>query len=207
MTIQQLNYAIAVFRAGSINRAAQKLYIAQPNLSNAIKSLEDELNITLFQRTPRGMEPTRAGEKFILRAMELVAQFDAFETLYASRQADVLSLSITTARSSEFSNCIAAFCNRFTERQVPYRIRLREATNSEVIADIAEGDADLGIICPSSATSDYYYQSARARGLEILPLHPKKYCLLFSADHPLAEAPTHHGPDARAVCGGCARGL
>ena len=39
MTIQQLNYAIAVFRAGSINRAAQKLYIAQPNLSNAIKSL------------------------------------------------------------------------------------------------------------------------------------------------------------------------
>ena len=138
MTIQQLNYAIAVFRAGSINRAAQKLYIAQPNLSNAIKSLEDELNITLFQRTPRGMEPTRAGEKFILRAMELVAQFDAFETLYASRQADVLSLSITTARSSEFSNCIAAFCNRFTERQVPYRIRLREATNSEVIADIAE---------------------------------------------------------------------
>ena len=92
MTIQQLNYAIAVFRAGSINRAAQKLYIAQPNLSNAIKSLEDELNITLFQRTPRGMEPTRAGEKFILRAMELVAQFDAFETLYASRQADVLSL-------------------------------------------------------------------------------------------------------------------
>ena len=104
MTIQQLNYAIAVFRAGSINRAAQKLYIAQPNLSNAIKSLEDELNITLFQRTPRGMEPTRAGEKFILRAMELVAQFDAFESLYASRQADVLSLSITTARSSEFSN-------------------------------------------------------------------------------------------------------
>lgn len=189
MTIQQLNYAIAVFRAGSINRAAQKLYIAQPNLSNAIKSLEDELNITLFQRTPRGMEPTRAGEKFILRAMELVAQFDAFETLYASRQADVLSLSITTARSSEFSNCIAAFCNRFTERQVPYRIRLREATNSEVIADIAEGDADLGIICPSSTTSDYYYQSARSRGLEILPLHPKKYCLLFSADHPLADAP------------------
>ena len=156
MTIQQLNYAIAVFRAGSINRAAQKLYIAQPNLSNAIKSLEDELNITLFQRTPRGMEPTRAGEKFILRAMELVAQFDAFETLYASRQADVLSLSITTARSSEFSNCIAAFCNRFTERQVPYRIRLREATNSEVIADIAEGGShEVDGICYIGCPNDY----------------------------------------------------
>lgn len=186
MTIQQLFYVVEVYRAGSINRAAQKLYVAQPNLSNIIKGLEDEINITLFQRTSRGIEPTRAGERFIQRAIELTAQFDAFEKFYRQREAAPLSLSITTARSSEFSNCIAAFLNNFSDPSVPYRIRLREATNSEVIDDIATGNADLGIICPNSTTADYYFQSARARGLEVNKLKPKKYCLLFAAAHPLA---------------------
>ena len=188
MTIQQLNYAIAVFRAGSINRAAQKLYIAQPNLSNAIKSLEDELNITLFQRTPRGMEPTRAGEKFILRAMELVAQFDAFESLYASRQADVLSLSITTARSSEFSNCIAAFCNRFTERHRRGRRGSRHHLSEQRHVGLLLSERPRPRAGDSSAASE-----------KVLPA-------VFRGS-PAGGDPTHHGPDARAVCGGGARGL
>ena len=187
MTMQQLIYAIEVYRAGSINRAAQRLYVTQPNLSNIIKGLEDEINITLFQRTSRGIVTTRAGEQFIKQAIELTAQFSAFEKMYQEQENSVLSLSITVARSSEFSNCIAAYLNDCVKENTPCRIRLREATNSEVIDDTASGDADLGIICPSSSASDYYFQTARSRGLEIINLKPKRYCLLFSKDHPLAQ--------------------
>lgn len=187
MTMQQLLYAIEVYRAGSINRAAQRLYITQPTLSNIIKGLEDEINITLFQRTSRGIVMTPAGEQFIEQAIKLTSQFSAFEKMYEEKENSVLSLSITVARSSEFSNCITDYLNDCVKCGAPCRIRLREATNSEVIDDTSSGDADLGIICPSSSASDYYFQTARSRGLEIINLKPKRYCLLFSKDHPLAR--------------------
>lgn len=186
MTLQQLRYAIEVYRAGSINRAAQKLYVAQPNLSNIIKGLENEIGITLFQRTARGMEPTHSGEQFIRKAIELTAQFDAFEKMYQDAESTSLSLSVTVARSSEFSNCISSYFDIFSNQNTPYRIRFREATNSEVIDDLTNGNADLGIICPNSMTFDYYFQTARNRGLKVVQLNPKKYGLLFSKDHPLA---------------------
>ena len=49
MTIQQLNYAITISEQGSFNKASEVLYVAQPSLTEAIKELEKELNITIFQ--------------------------------------------------------------------------------------------------------------------------------------------------------------
>ena len=61
MTVQQLQYALAVYRAGSISGAAANLYIAQPNLSGIIRSLEEELGYPIFVRTSRGVQPTERG--------------------------------------------------------------------------------------------------------------------------------------------------
>ena len=58
MTIQQLQYVLEISRTGSVSKAAKTLYLSQPNLSNAIKNLENELGITIFERTPMGMQLT-----------------------------------------------------------------------------------------------------------------------------------------------------
>ena len=58
MTLQQLNYIITISEIGSINRAAEKLYVSQPSLTSAIKELEKELGIVLFNRTARGVTLT-----------------------------------------------------------------------------------------------------------------------------------------------------
>ena len=55
MTLQQLRYAIAVADCGSMNQAAAKLFISQPSLTNAIHELEKEMNITIFDRTNKGI--------------------------------------------------------------------------------------------------------------------------------------------------------
>ena len=65
MTLQQLSYVIAISETGSFNKAAEKLYIAQPSLTSAVKDLEKEFSITIFTRTARGVTLTTEGLKFL----------------------------------------------------------------------------------------------------------------------------------------------
>ena len=76
MTLQQLRYAIGIAETGSFNKAAEKLYISQPSLTAAIKDLEDELNILIFNRTSRGVKLTNEGEEFISYARELYHHYE-----------------------------------------------------------------------------------------------------------------------------------
>ena len=77
MNILYMKYAVEVAKTGSINKAADNLYIAQPNLSRAVKELENSLGITVFKRTPKGMTLTHDGEKFI----QYAACTKAYETV------------------------------------------------------------------------------------------------------------------------------
>ena len=72
MTIQQLQYALAVYKAGSISGAAASLYIAQPNLSGMIRSLEEELGYPIFVRTSRGVKPTDRGLEALRQAAQMI---------------------------------------------------------------------------------------------------------------------------------------
>ena len=71
MTLQQLNYAITIAETGSMNRAAEKLYIAQPSLSASMQELEKELGISIFNRGGRGVTLTPEGQEFILYANQV----------------------------------------------------------------------------------------------------------------------------------------
>ena len=68
MTIQQLIYAITITEVGSMNRAAENLFITQPTLTKAIKDLESELGFSLFVRSGKGMFLTPEGREFIIYA-------------------------------------------------------------------------------------------------------------------------------------------
>jgi DNA-binding transcriptional LysR family regulator len=72
MNTLHLKYAVEVERAGSITQAADNLFMAQPNLSKAIRELEEGLGITIFERTPRGVVPTQRGVEFLRRAKEIL---------------------------------------------------------------------------------------------------------------------------------------
>ena len=76
MTLQQLRYVIAIAETGSFNKAAEKLYISQPSLTAAIRDLEDEMNILIFNRTSRGVTLTNEGEEFVAYARELYHHYE-----------------------------------------------------------------------------------------------------------------------------------
>ena len=76
MTIQQLQYVLEIAKVGSISQAAKNLFLSQPNISNAVKNLENELNTTLFIRTPTGMVLTEQGEQLVQHAGTIIHELN-----------------------------------------------------------------------------------------------------------------------------------
>ena len=93
MNLLHLKYAVEVEKTGSITRAAERLYMGQPNLSKAIRELEDSLGITIFRRTSKGVVPTREGAVFLGYAKSIAAWVEQVEKLYGSPQNERLSFS------------------------------------------------------------------------------------------------------------------
>ena len=82
MTFQQLMYVVEISKCGSINKAANKLFLSQSAISTAVHELENELNITLFNRTNKGVELTADGREFLSFAVSLLEQKRLLESLY-----------------------------------------------------------------------------------------------------------------------------
>lgn len=100
MTFQQLTYVVEVARCASINKAAERLYTHQSNVSSVLRQLEDELGIQIFRRSHKGVSLTDAGREFLAHAQELVEKKAFLESLYAVRgQRQPLRFQVSSMRS------------------------------------------------------------------------------------------------------------
>ena len=89
MNITELRYIIEIAQCGSVSAASKRLYVAQPNISKAIRSLEEEYQIQLFVRTARGMVPTREGQQFIAQARQVIQEIEeTFEIAIPEEEAE-----------------------------------------------------------------------------------------------------------------------
>lgn len=82
MNLLHMKYAVEIAEAGSINKAAERLYVGQPNLSRAVKELETSLGVAIFDRSSKGMFLTPDGEMFIRSAKNILKQVDAVEQMF-----------------------------------------------------------------------------------------------------------------------------
>ena len=74
MNITELRYLVAIMKWGSVSAAAKQMYAAQPNVSKALKNLEEEYGIRMFERSSTGMIPTEQGKRFIRQAQRVLRQ-------------------------------------------------------------------------------------------------------------------------------------
>ena len=82
MTLQQLRYVIGIAKVGSFNKAAENLFISQPSLTAAIRDLEEEIGIVIFNRTSRGVSLTPDGEEFVAQANQLYHHYETLRGRY-----------------------------------------------------------------------------------------------------------------------------
>ena len=115
MTLQQLRYIIEVANQGSINEAEKKLFITQPSLSNAIKDIEKEFNIEIFQRTNKGINLSQEGVEFLSYARQVIEQAELLETRYLNKKPSRKLFSVST---QHYAFAVNAFVDLLKEKNL-----------------------------------------------------------------------------------------
>lgn len=188
MTIQQLEYVLAIAREGSITKASQVLFRAQPNISSALKELEEELHIIIFHRTPNGMTLTPQGEKllhmasFVLQGVEQIKkEFDARHTEQNA------SIKVSLSRASYCIRALSEWVNTSLDDHHPISLDFHETNTETVIKNVLQGISDLGIIRIPEHRYASYASSLKSKGIEMEALMKFEMKIICRSSHPLAQ--------------------
>ena len=144
MTLTQLNYAITVANANSMNEAARSLFISQPSLSAAIKELEEEIGVELFRRTNRGISLKPEGEEFIGYARQVTEQYRLIESRYISKEKIKKKFGVSTQHYTFAVNAFVEMVKQFGMDE--YEFAIHETKTYDVIEDVKNFRSEIGIL-------------------------------------------------------------
>ena len=185
MTLQQLNYVITISECGSLNKAAEILYVAQPSLTGAVKELEKELGITIFNRSGRGVTLTNDGTEFLLYARQVYAQYKELLEKYGKAGNLKKKFGVST---KHYSFAVKAFVEMVkTFDTSKYEFAIRETKTKEVIDDVSTMRSEIGILYLSDFNRKALLKILSSQQLEFHSIiHCKPYVYLWKG-HPLAK--------------------
>lgn len=186
MDIQQLRYIIEVDRTKSISKAAQNLFMGQPNLSKSIRDLEKQLGIVIFKRSATGTYTTDKGAKFIDYAKKVITQIEKLENMFNSENSDNLELNISIPRASYISLAFTQFLKSL-ENVNELTIRFKETNSFETIKDVYEKLSHIGIIRYKSRDEEKYLALLKKRSMEVKVLREFNQRILISSYSNLAK--------------------
>lgn len=186
MNILHLKYAVEVAETQSISKAAANLYMGQPNLSRAIKELEESLGITIFKRTSKGITTTPDGDEFLRRARRIIAQVDEVEEIYRNGKQKKQAFSVCVPRASYFSLAMSEFAKNISLSE-PAEIFYKETNSMRTINNVMRGDFNLGIVRFQSAFEKYFTDMFEEKHLTYETVSEFSYVLLVKSDSPLAQ--------------------
>ena len=156
MNLVHLKYAVEVAETGSINKASEKLYVSQPNLSRAAIP-EASLGVTIFDRSAKGMVLTPDGEVFVRYARSILRQVDAIETVFSNGSTEKKKFSISVPRASYVTDAFAEF-SKLLDRDTPVEVFYKETNSMRSMKNILQDEYKLAII-RYAENYDKYYKS------------------------------------------------
>ena len=181
-----LQYAVEVERAGSISKAAERLYMNQPHLSKAIRELEKTVGISIFRRTAKGVFPTQKGAVFLEYAKSVLEQIEEMENLCRAGEQTKPKFAVAVPRASYISAAFAAFVG-----QLPLwdaiRIDYQETNPVRIMDGVSDGELNLGIVRCKTAYEGYFIDAMKERELKWRLLWEYRPVLVMSEKHPLAS--------------------
>ncbi len=185
MTLQQLRYLIAIASHGSISAAAHSLYVSQSSLSVAVRDVERETGVTIFERSNRGITLTSDGVELLGYARQVVEQADLMSQRYSTRKGQgAQRLAIT---SQHYAFVVEAFLELSEEYEGDiYNFSLRETRTSEVIEDVRDFRSDLGVLYLSSFNESVIGHALEDANLSFNLLFTARPHIFVSTSHPLA---------------------
>jgi DNA-binding transcriptional LysR family regulator len=148
MELRQLSYFVAVAEELHFGRAAAKVHIAQPALSNQVMALEKELGVQLFLRTTRRVELTRAGAAFYERSVRILSEVDLSAEIARSVAGKTARrIAIGTVYPATIG-VLPSFLSRIARKYPDIRLHIESGTTDDIIRHIEAGRINLGFIRP-----------------------------------------------------------
>lgn len=185
MTLKQLQYMVTVAEEGNITNAARKLYIAQPSLTAAIHELENELDITLFQRSNKGIKLTAEGEEFLGYARQVLEQTTLIQERYTGKKAGKLKFFVS---SQHYSFAVEAFVELLKRSEADkYEFHMRETQTFNIIDDVAHLRSEIGILYLNKFNEEVIRKTLKDNDLSFIPLFTAKPHVFIGKNSPLAK--------------------
>lgn len=185
MTLQQLRYADAVANCGSLSEAARRTFVAQPTLSEAIVSLEEELRVAIFTRTNRGVTLTREGEEFLASARQILDDADRITEKYTGKAVRRPQFAVSC---QHYAFAVEAFMDVVRANGADsYDFTLRETVTSEIIDDVSRCRSEIGVLYLSRRNENALTKILRKEGLDFDELFVSRPHVFLGRRHPLAK--------------------
>lgn len=186
MNFLHLRYACEIEKTQSISKAADNLFMSQPNLSRAIKDLESSLNIQIFERTSKGMKVTLKGEEFLYYAKKILYEVDEIENIYLNEKQSKLKFSISVPRASYISSAFSSFIKKIDVCK-QCEIFYKETNSLKAIRNLLNSYYNLGIIRYQTNFESYFKSLLKEKGLKSETIAEFSNRIIMSKNHPLAN--------------------
>lgn len=187
-----MRYVAAIANNGSFREAAKKLYISQPSLSHAIKELEKELDVQLFERTRQGASLTSEGMDFFQYTQPILAQVELLENRYLANDQDEKHFSISSQHYDFLSIVISQLIHDFPEYD---DFRIFESTTLNVIKDVEQYRSEFGILLFNESNQAGLSRLLENGELEYEELTTFSTHIFMRIGHPLANKKIIHLDD------------
>ncbi len=185
MTLQQLKYAITISETGSLNKAAETLYISQPSLTTAIRELEKEIGIRIFNRSGRGVTLTNDGTEFILYARQVYGQYNLLVEKYSPDSSIKKKFGVS---SQHYSFAVKAFVEMVKNFDTAeYEFAIRETKTRDIINDVYTLRSEIGILYLNDFNRKPLTKLFESNGLCFHTLTECKPFVYLWKGHPLAN--------------------
>ena len=185
MTLQQLKYILAISAYGSMNKAAEQLYVSQPSLTSSVQELEKEIGIKIFNRSGKGVTLTNDGAEFLQYARQVVSQFDVLAEKYISKGGIKKKFGVST---QHYSFAVKAFVEMVKEFDTSeYEFAIRETKTLEIISDVATLRSEIGIIYLNDFNRQSMTKLLSSNGLKFHALTNCNPFVYIWKGHPLAS--------------------
>ena len=155
MTLQQLEYILAVERYRHFGRAAEACNVTQPTLSAMIGKLEEELNAKLFDRNRQPICPTPVGEQVLRQAKEVLAQADSIKDIVEEEKHSLNGTFRVGILPTIAPYLLPRFFPQLMKKYPTLDIRVREMKTHEIKEALLQGDIDAGILAQIEGLEEY----------------------------------------------------
>lgn len=179
MDLRQLRYFVTIVEVGSFSKAAHRLRVAQPALSQHVRNMELDLGVELLFRSPQGVRPTDAGETLVRHARLILSQMDvAVEAVRRGQSEPEGEVRFGMPGTVSQMLCVPLL-SEARRRYPKIRLRVAEAMSGFVLDWLREGKIDLGVL----------YRSVADRTLQARRVLSEDLCLLGPAERQESDPP------------------